>query len=67
MSQRLLNKTIVISAAGAGIGRCCAQRALEEGAIVWATDIGEAALAELKAKHPTINTAVLDVTDTAAI
>ncbi len=67
MSQRLLNKTIVISAAGAGIGMRCAERALEEGATVWATDIGEAALAELKARHPAINTAILDVTDSKAI
>ncbi len=54
--KRLEGKIAVITAAGAGIGRCTAQRFSEEGACVWATDIDEAALASLKEAYPSINT-----------
>lgn len=67
MTQRLANKTIVISAAGAGIGRESAIQCLREGAAVWATDIDDAALSQLAAEYPAINCRPLDVTDVNAI
>lgn len=67
MTQRLANKTIVISAAGAGIGRASAIQCLLEGATVWATDIDAAALSQLAAEHPGIHCRPLDVTDADAI
>lgn len=45
--KRLANKTCVVTAAGQGIGRASAERLASEGARVIATDINEAALAEL--------------------
>ncbi|WP_417271377.1 SDR family oxidoreductase [Celeribacter sp.] len=45
--KRLANKTCVVTAAGQGIGRASAERMASEGARVIATDINEAALAEL--------------------
>ncbi|MEN8837166.1 MAG: SDR family oxidoreductase [Celeribacter marinus] len=47
--ERLKNKTCVVTAAGQGIGRASAERLALEGARVIATDINEAALAELDA------------------
>lgn len=65
--MRLQNKTCVVTAAGAGIGRATAKAFAAEGATVWATDIAEDALASLAAASPTIQTALLDVTDTHAV
>ncbi len=45
--RRLEGKTALITAAGQGIGRATVERFVAEGAKVWATDINEAALAEL--------------------
>lgn len=67
MSNRLANKTVVISAAGAGIGRQSAIRCQQEGAIVWATDINQAALEVLSQEQPSIKTFAMDITDGAAI
>jgi 2-keto-3-deoxy-L-fuconate dehydrogenase len=67
MTNRLANKTIVISAAGAGIGRESAIRCLREGASVWATDINDSALSQLAKEYPDINCRALDVTDVNAI
>lgn len=67
MTQRLANKTVVISAAGAGIGRASAIQCLREGATVWATDIDAAALAQLAREYPDIHCRPLDVTDVNAI
>ncbi|CAA0080445.1 2-keto-3-deoxy-L-fuconate dehydrogenase [Halioglobus japonicus] len=67
MTQRLTNKTILITAAGAGIGRASAIQCQREGATVWATDIDDAALSELAREHPQINCHSLDVTDASAI
>jgi 2-keto-3-deoxy-L-fuconate dehydrogenase len=67
MGERLSGKVALITAAGQGIGRASALRFAGEGATVWATDINQAALAELAAEHPEIRTRVLDVRDTAAV
>ncbi len=63
--DRLQNKTCLVTAAGQGIGRATAIAMFQEGGQVIATDINEAALAEL-AGHG-FETAVLDVRDPAAI
>lgn len=62
---RLAGKKALITAAGAGIGRACAEAFAREGAHVIATDISANALSELKSAN--IETQVLDVTDPAAI
>ena len=59
---RLQNKTALITAAGQGIGRATAELFAREGARVIATDINAAALEDLD-----MQTAVLDVTDSAAV
>ena len=66
MTQRLAGKTALVTAAGQGIGRATAEAYAREGARVIATDINDAALAELSrvagcsARH-------LDVTDPSAV
>lgn len=65
--MRLQNKTCVVTAAGAGIGRATAKAFAAEGATVWATDIAEDALASLAAEVPAIQTALLNVTDKKAV
>ncbi|HEX7748640.1 MAG TPA: SDR family oxidoreductase [Bordetella sp.] len=62
MSQRLAGKTAVITAAGQGIGRACAERFASEGARVIATDVRIDALAGLP-----VQASKLDVRDDAAI
>ncbi|MGA0614297.1 SDR family oxidoreductase [Paracoccus sp. KR1-242] len=64
--QRLAGKRALITAAGQGIGRATALRLAEEGAEVLATDINEAALAEI-AGTPGITTKVLNVLDPEAV
>lgn len=64
---RLAGKTVVMSAAGAGIGRATALAMAEAGAVVHATDIDGAALASLAAGQPNIHPHELDVLDGAAI
>lgn len=64
---RLENKNVVLSAAGAGIGRASALAMAREGARVYATDIDQAALESLSAEQPSIITHPLDVTDATAI
>jgi 2-keto-3-deoxy-L-fuconate dehydrogenase len=63
VTGRLSGKTCLVTAAGQGIGRATAERFLDEGAVVVATDINEAALAGLEGAQ----TRRLDVTDAAAI
>ena len=63
MTQRLANKTALVSAAGQGIGRATAEAFLREGARVIATDINATQLATLEG----CTTCRLDVTDAAAI
>ncbi|MAG99064.1 MAG: SDR family oxidoreductase [Rhodospirillales bacterium] len=67
MGDRLAGKTALVTAAGAGIGRATALAFAGEGAIVWATDIDDGALASLAAEVPALTTRHLDATDGAAI
>ena len=50
MSQRLQNKTALVTAAGQGIGRAIAEAFIAEGANVIATDLADDKLKDLKAK-----------------
>ena len=74
MSNRLLNKVAVITAAGQGIGRATALAFAREGAQVIATDINGSALAEYANLAPNlgpnlanVQTVLLDVTKPDAI
>lgn len=62
---RLQGKTVLVTAAGQGIGRASALAMAAEGASVWATDVNEATLADLAAEG--VQTRVLNVRDPAAI
>lgn len=64
--MRLSGKSALVTAAGQGIGRASALAMAAEGAQVLATDINPATLASLQGT-PNLRTAVLDVTDKAAI
>ncbi|WP_422369820.1 SDR family oxidoreductase [Hoeflea sp.] len=66
MAQWIKDKTALVTAAGQGIGRATALAFAEAGARVIATDINEAALAELKANDG-IETRRLDVLDASDI
>jgi 2-keto-3-deoxy-L-fuconate dehydrogenase len=61
MSGRLAGKTALVTAAGQGIGRATALAFADEGAVVWATDINEAALAELSRERSGLRTRRLNV------
>ncbi len=63
MGDRLRGKTALVTAAAQGIGRATAELFEAEGATVWATDINEEALAEVKVS----NRRRLDVTDDAMV
>ncbi len=65
MADRLKGKTAIVTAAGQGMGRAAALAMAREGARVIATDIDGAKLADLESEA--ITTAVLDVTDAAAV
>ena len=67
MADRLLGKSMVITAAGQGIGRAAAVACAKEGATVIATDINAQSLASLAAENEGIQTEILDVTDANAI
>jgi len=62
MSNRLVGKTALISAAAQGIGRACALAYAREGAMVLATDINQAGLETLR-DEAKISIRTLDVTD----
>ena len=66
MSQRLAGKKALVTAAGQGIGRATAEAFAREGAQVIATDINDAALAEL-GRLSGIQARKLDVTDPQAV
>lgn len=66
MTKSLAGKTVLITAAGQGIGRASAIAFAEAGAIVHATDINEQALSELP-KLENLKTSRLDVLDEAAV
>lgn len=61
MSGRLTGKIAFLTAAGQGIGRATALAFADEGAVVWATDVNEQALAALSRERPGIRTRRLDV------
>ncbi len=63
--NRLQDKTCLVTAAGQGIGRASALAMFHEGGHVIASDINEAALAELAGQG--LETAVLNVRDASAI
>lgn len=65
--MRLQNKTALVTAAAAGIGRATALAFAREGARVIATDVDFASLHTLSAGHGEITMESLDVTDAAAI
>lgn len=64
---RLEGKTVLITAAGQGMGRASALACAAEGAKVIATDIDSASLASLAAESSAIQTELLDVRDAAAV
>jgi|SRR5665213_2934461 len=63
LTGRLGNKTVLITAAGQGIGRATAELFAAEGAVVWATDVKVESLADLAGcrKH------VLDVRSSSSV
>lgn len=67
MTISLKKKTVLVTAAGQGIGRATALAFAVEGARIVATDINAQALQGLAAENKTIETRLLDVTDTAAV
>lgn len=73
MTQRVKDKTALVTAAAAGIGHASVLALLREGARVWATDIDETGLEALAAQarvaglHERLHTARLDVRDTANV
>ena len=67
MSGRLISKRMLITAAGAGIGRASALACAQEGAHVIATDIDDNALKALAISEKGISTHRLDVTNSAAV
>jgi 2-keto-3-deoxy-L-fuconate dehydrogenase len=67
MADRLRNKTVLITAAGKGIGRATAIAFAREGADVIATSLTASSLETLAAEMAGIRTHVLDVRDAAGI
>jgi 2-keto-3-deoxy-L-fuconate dehydrogenase len=65
--MRLKGKTILITAAGQGIGRASALACVREGAEVFATDLSADLLDALALEAPTLRTQVLDVRNDAAV
>ena len=66
MANRLAGKRALITAAGAGMGRAAALAFAREGARVVATDVNADSLQSL-AGNPSVETALLDVTDEKAV
>lgn len=67
MAKRLDNKTALVTAAAAGIGRASALAFAREGADVWATDIDAEGLNRLHEEDPGIRCLTLDVTASGAV
>ncbi len=65
--MRLTGKTILVTAAGQGIGRASALACVREGAEVFATDIRADLLESLALEAPALRTRLLDVRDDAAV
>jgi len=66
-AMKLDGKTLLITAAGQGIGRASALACAAEGARVIATDVNAETLATLAAENAGIETRILDVTNAANI
>src|ERR1700712_4725839 len=66
-SMRLKGKTLLVTAAGQGIGRASAIACAREGAEVVATDLRADLLESLVREAPSLRTHVLDVRDDAAV
>ena len=67
MTQKLDGKTILITAAGSGMGKASALACAIEGANVIATDIDKSALEALSVENSSVETRVMDVRDGEAI
>jgi NAD(P)-dependent dehydrogenase (short-subunit alcohol dehydrogenase family) len=67
MNNRLVDKNIIVTAAGQGIGKATAIGFHNEGANVIATDLNKKSLANLKKDYPNIKVQILDSTDNSAI
>ncbi|MEM1006616.1 MAG: SDR family oxidoreductase [Pseudomonadota bacterium] len=65
--MRLTKKKVIVTAAGAGIGRASAIAMADQGAEVYATDVDPNAVRDLEESRPDMQCAVLDVTDAQAI
>lgn len=63
LTRRLSGKTAVVTAAGQGIGRAIAERFVSEGAEVFASDLSDSLLKDLRGAR----TATLDATDLQAV
>jgi 2-keto-3-deoxy-L-fuconate dehydrogenase len=64
--MNVTGKNVLITAAAQGIGRASVEAFARAGARVWATDLNESALAELR-ELPGVTTRKLDVLDAAAV
>lgn len=68
MSGRLAGKRVLVTAAGQGIGRASAQAMAREGALVFATDIDQEALATLEAEADgTLEACLMDVRSASSV
>lgn len=69
VTDRFKGKTVVVTGAGAGIGRAVAERVLAEGGTVVASDMSQEGLEELSLAHATDNliTVVSNVTNQADV
>lgn len=62
--MRLSGKTAIVTGAGSGIGNATVRKFVEEGAIVFATDINEAALESVEKEFPPVRTLAGDISRT---
>lgn len=62
----LKNKTCIVTGAAQGIGKAIALKLLEEGGIVYGTDIREGSMEILASENPNFHPLYFDVTDTIA-